>query len=67
MVILTTREKTLNRYPKQAQREDKTTLKYYLSIKLGNKNNMLKFQPKQRSFVEHTFVTGTQTIFLLFS
>ena len=42
-MILTTREQTLNRYPKQTQREDKTTSKHYLSIKLGNKNNKLKF------------------------
>jgi len=34
---------------------------------MNYKNNMLKFQPKRRSFAEYTFVTGTQNILPLYS
>lgn len=60
-MILTTREQTLNRYPKQIYIEKTKLLKKnYLSIKIGNKNNILKFQPKRRSFAQQTFVTENQ-------
>jgi hypothetical protein len=61
MVKLTTKELTTSQtsgYHKLTQREDKTTQKNYLSNQQSDKNNILKFQPKRRTFADYTFVTG---------
>jgi hypothetical protein len=61
-VKLTTRELTTSQtseYHKLAQREDQITQKNYLNNLQSDKNNILKFQLKRRTFIEQTFVTGT--------